>query len=82
VPDGRAEPWSRFERVPEDDPDLTADQARAHGDRPFVWWVASASRSVVGACGGCGIWQLIDTTGADSSVGRIEHLHAGDDDAT
>jgi hypothetical protein len=30
----------RFERVPQGGPDLTADQARAHEDLPFVWWVA------------------------------------------
>ena len=30
----------RFERVPQGGPDLTADQARAHADLPFVWWVA------------------------------------------
>jgi len=29
-----------FEDVPEGGPDLTADQARAHADLPFVWWVA------------------------------------------
>ncbi len=29
-----------FERVPEGGPDLTADQARAHPDLPFVWAVA------------------------------------------
>jgi hypothetical protein len=29
-----------FERVPQGGPDLTADQARAHEDLPFVWWVA------------------------------------------
>ncbi|MFI6305909.1 hypothetical protein ACIBCH_28865 [Amycolatopsis thailandensis] len=29
-----------FERVPQGGPDLTADEARAHGDLPFVWWVA------------------------------------------
>jgi hypothetical protein len=29
-----------FERVPEGGPHLTADQARAHEDLPFVWWVA------------------------------------------
>jgi len=29
-----------FERVPEGGPDLTADQARAHQDLRFVWWVA------------------------------------------
>ena len=29
-----------FERVPEGGPDLTAEQARAHEDLPFVWWVA------------------------------------------
>ncbi|WP_280219605.1 hypothetical protein [Nocardia neocaledoniensis] len=28
-----------FERVPEGGPDLTADEARAHEDLPFVWWV-------------------------------------------
>ncbi|MBN6039638.1 hypothetical protein JYK18_32590 [Amycolatopsis sp. 195334CR] len=28
-----------FERVPQGGPDLTADQARAHQDLPFVWWV-------------------------------------------
>ena len=28
-----------FERVPEGGPDLTAEQARAHGDLEFVWWV-------------------------------------------
>ena len=29
-----------FERVPQGGPDLTAEQARAHGDLQFVWWVA------------------------------------------
>jgi hypothetical protein len=29
-----------FERVPEGGPHLTADQARAHDDLPFVWAVA------------------------------------------
>ncbi|AGZ44742.1 hypothetical protein AFR_32420 [Actinoplanes friuliensis DSM 7358] len=29
-----------FERVPQGGPHLTADQARAHRDLPFVWWVA------------------------------------------
>lgn len=28
-----------FERVPQGGPDLTADEARAHEDLPFVWWV-------------------------------------------
>jgi hypothetical protein len=28
-----------FEHVPEGGPDLTADQARAHEDLPFVWYV-------------------------------------------
>jgi hypothetical protein len=28
-----------FERVPEGGPDLTAEQARAHADLQFVWWV-------------------------------------------
>jgi hypothetical protein len=28
-----------FERVPQGGPDLSADQARAHQDLPFVWWV-------------------------------------------
>ena len=29
-----------FARVPQGGPDLTADQARAHEDLPFTWWVA------------------------------------------
>jgi hypothetical protein len=29
-----------FERVPQGGPHLTAEQARAHDDLPFVWWVA------------------------------------------
>jgi hypothetical protein len=29
----------QFERVPQGGPDLTADQARAHEDLPFAWWV-------------------------------------------
>lgn len=29
-----------FEHVPQGGPDLTADQARAHEDLAFVWWVA------------------------------------------
>jgi hypothetical protein len=29
-----------FQAVPQGGPDLTADQARAHQDLPFVWWVA------------------------------------------
>ncbi|MFE6925586.1 hypothetical protein ACFVAV_31555 [Nocardia sp. NPDC057663] len=28
-----------FEQVPQGGPDLTAEQARAHEDLPFVWWV-------------------------------------------
>jgi hypothetical protein len=104
----------RFERVPEGGPDLTADQARAHVDLPFVWWVADsvierdrrawwmrhwllgttsiqtaevfARREpvlLVGHDADDGIWQLIGTTGADSSTGKIEHLHhAVDDDRT
>jgi hypothetical protein len=28
-----------FERVPQGGPDLTADEARAHEDLPFIWWV-------------------------------------------
>ncbi|MGW5386395.1 hypothetical protein [Nocardia sp. NPDC003963] len=28
-----------FEQVPQGGPDLTADQARAHEDLPFIWWV-------------------------------------------
>jgi hypothetical protein len=28
-----------FEHVPQGGPDLTADQARAHDDLPFIWWV-------------------------------------------
>ena len=31
-----------FEEVPEGGPDLTADQARAHEDLPFIWFVADA----------------------------------------
>jgi hypothetical protein len=27
-----------FEQVPQGGPDLSADQARAHEDLPFVWW--------------------------------------------
>jgi hypothetical protein len=29
-----------FEHVPQGGPDLTADEARAHEDLPFIWWVA------------------------------------------
>lgn len=29
-----------FERVPQGGPDLTAEQARAHEDLEFIWWVA------------------------------------------
>jgi hypothetical protein len=29
-----------FEQVPQGGPDFTAEQARAHEDLPFVWWVA------------------------------------------
>jgi hypothetical protein len=29
-----------FEQVPEGGPNLTAHQARAHEDLPFMWWVA------------------------------------------
>ncbi|MET8282191.1 hypothetical protein [Micromonospora sp. NPDC005174] len=28
-----------FERVPEGGPDLTATEARAHEDLPFIWWL-------------------------------------------
>nr|WP_308205483.1 hypothetical protein [Mycolicibacterium setense] len=28
-----------FEQVPQGGPDLTADQARAHQDLPFIWWL-------------------------------------------
>ncbi|AYF77935.1 hypothetical protein D7D52_33590 [Nocardia yunnanensis] len=28
-----------FENVPQGGPDLTAEQARAHEDLPFIWWV-------------------------------------------
>ncbi|WP_306361425.1 hypothetical protein [Nocardia sp. CC227C] len=28
-----------FEQVPQGGPDFTADQARAHQDLPFIWWV-------------------------------------------
>jgi hypothetical protein len=30
----------RFEQVPQGGPHLSADQARAHEDLPFVWWAA------------------------------------------
>ena len=30
----------QFERVPQGGPDLAADEARAHEDLPFIWWVA------------------------------------------
>lgn len=29
-----------FDQVPQGGPDITAEQARAHEDLPFVWWVA------------------------------------------
>jgi hypothetical protein len=29
-----------FQQVPQGGPDITAEQARAHQDLPFVWWVA------------------------------------------
>lgn len=29
----------QFEQVPQGGPDLTAEQARAHEDLPFIWWV-------------------------------------------
>lgn len=95
-----------FERVPQGGPDLTAAQARAHEDLPFVWWVADRVIErdrrarwmrhwllgtqciqtievferrepvlLIGHDADDGLWQLIGTTGADSSNGKIGHLH-------
>jgi hypothetical protein len=104
----------RFEQVPQGGPDLTADQARAHEDLPFVWWVADRVMErdrrawwmrhwllgttciqtievfergepalLVAHDADDGLWQLIGTTDADSSTGKIGHLHhAVDDDPT
>jgi hypothetical protein len=103
-----------FEHVPQGGPDLTAGQARAHEDLPFVWWVAdhvmnSDRRAwwmrhwllgtrciqtvevfvhrepVLLVCHEADdqIWQLIGTTDASNSAGRIGHLyHAVDEDPT
>lgn len=95
-----------FERVPQGGPDLTADQARAHEDLPFVWWVTDHVMQVdrrarwmrhwllgtsciqtleiferrepvllVTHDADDGVWQLIGASDADSSTGRIGHLH-------
>ena len=44
VPHGEGHAFSLvdepFEEVPEGGPALTAEQARAHEDLPFIWWVA------------------------------------------
>jgi hypothetical protein len=104
----------RFERVPQGGPDLTADQARAHEDLPFVWWVADRVMErdrrawwmrhwllgttciqtvevferhepvlLVAHDAEDGLWQLIGTTDAGSSTGKIGHLHhAVDEDPT
>ncbi|GAA2484685.1 hypothetical protein [Winogradskya humida] len=103
-----------FERVPQGGPDLTAEQARAHEDLPFVWWVADQvmerdrraqwmrhwvlGTSVIQTLevserrepvllishdADDGMWQLIGTTSASVSTGRIGHLHhAVDHDRT
>ncbi|MFI5560173.1 hypothetical protein ACIA2T_12915 [Amycolatopsis japonica] len=61
-----------FERVPQGGPDLTADEARAHEDLPFVWAVADD-----------GMWQLIGASDADGGTGKVGHLHhAIDEDPT
>jgi hypothetical protein len=95
-----------FERVPQGGPDLTAAQARAHEDLPFVWWVTdhvmqqdrrawwmrhwlleTASIQtlevfehrepvlLVRHDADDGTWQLIGASDANSSTGRIGHLH-------
>jgi hypothetical protein len=101
-----------FERVPEGGPDLTADQARAHEDLPFVWWVADHVMQhdrrawwmqhwllgttciqtlevferrepvlLVSHDADDNVWQLIGTSNADDSTGKIGHLyHAVDED--
>jgi hypothetical protein len=103
-----------FERVPEGGPDLTAEQARAHEDLPFVWWVADEVMKrdrrawwmrhwllgttsiqtvevferreptlLVAHDDDDGLWQLIGSTDAGSSTGKIGHLHhAIDEDPT
>ncbi len=103
-----------FEQVPQGGPDLTAEQARAHEDLPFVWWVADHVMErdrrawwmrhwllgtqcvqtievferrepilLVGNDADDELWQLIGTTDADSSTGKIGHLHhAVDEDPT
>ena len=95
-----------FERVPQGGPDLTADQARAHADLPFVWWITDNvmqydRRSwwmrhwllgtnciqtlevferrepvlLVSHDADDGVWQLIGASDADSSTGKMGHLH-------
>jgi hypothetical protein len=102
-----------FEHVPQGGPDLTADEARAHEDLRFVWWVTDQvmerdrrahwmrhwllrtnciqtievferREPVLLICNDEDeIWQLIGTTDADASTGRIGHLyHAIDRDPT
>jgi hypothetical protein len=103
-----------FEQVPEGGPDLTADQARAHEDLPFVWWVADhvmkrdrrawwmqhwllRTQSIqtievfeghepvllVGHDADDSLWQLVGPTAAESSTGKVGHLHhAVDEDPT
>lgn len=104
----------RFEQVPQGGPDLSADQARAHEDLAFVWWVADLVMErdrrawwmrhwlmgttciqtievferrdpvlLVSHDADDGLWQLIGTRDADSSTGKIGHLHhAVDEDPT
>ncbi|MDG4826057.1 hypothetical protein O7635_29770 [Asanoa sp. WMMD1127] len=103
-----------FESVPEGGPDLTADEARAHEDLPFIWFVVDRVMErdrrawwmrhwVLGT--NCiqtlevferrepvllvthdaddELWQLIGTTDAAASTGKIGHLyHALDADPT
>jgi hypothetical protein len=104
----------RFESVPQGGPDLDAEQARAHEDLPFVWWVVDQVMErdrrawwmrhwllgttciqtievferrepvlLVGHDADDGLWQLIGATDADSSTGKVGHLHhAVDEDQT
>jgi hypothetical protein len=103
-----------FERVPEGGPDLTAQQARAHEDLPFIWWVTDQVMQrdrrawwmrhwllrtnciqtgevfehrepvlFVSHDADDGVWQLVGTSDADASTGKIGHLHhAVDEDPT
>jgi hypothetical protein len=103
-----------FEHVPQGGPDLSAEQARAHEDLPFVWWVVDqvmecdrrtwwmrhwllGTRCIetievfelrepvllIANDADDDLWQLIGTTDAEASSGKIGHLHhAVDEDPT